>query len=64
MKLKLKSDGSASGGKKFKLGYYATMVGLTKSVFGGSLEIGGRFRVGAVGRHLASVAVKMFSNSI
>jgi hypothetical protein len=34
---------------------------LAKSAFGGSLESGGRFCVGAFGRNLASVAVKMFS---
>jgi hypothetical protein len=32
--------------------------------FGGSLVSGGRFCVGAFGRNLASVAVKMFSHSI
>jgi hypothetical protein len=38
--------------------------GLAESAFGGSLESGGRFCVGAFGRNLASVAVKMFSHSI
>jgi hypothetical protein len=32
--------------------------------FGGSLQSGGRFCVGAFGRNLASVAVKMFSHLI
>jgi hypothetical protein len=35
--------------------------GLAESAFGGSLESGGRFCVGAFGRNLASVAKKMFS---
>jgi hypothetical protein len=35
-----------------------------ESVFGGSLESGGWFCVGAFGRNLASVAVKVFSQSI
>jgi hypothetical protein len=39
----------------------APMVG---SAFGGSLESSGRFCVGAFGRNLASVAVKMFSHLI
>jgi hypothetical protein len=34
---------------------------LVGSAFGGGLESGGRFCVGAFGRNLASVAVKMFS---
>jgi hypothetical protein len=38
--------------------------GLTESVFGESLESGGRFCVGAFGRNLFSVAVKMFSHLI
>jgi hypothetical protein len=53
---KLSSDGGDSGGKKCK----EVMV---ESVFGGSLESGGRFCV-AFGRNLASVAVKMFSHLI
>jgi hypothetical protein len=36
----------------------ASVVG----AFGGSVESGGRFCVGAFGRNLASVAVKMFSH--
>jgi hypothetical protein len=35
--------------------------GLAESAFGGRLESGGPFCVGAFGRNLASVAVKMFS---
>jgi hypothetical protein len=35
-----------------------------ESAFGGSLESGGRFCVGAFGRNLASVAVKIFSHLI
>jgi hypothetical protein len=38
--------------------------GLAESAFGGSLESGGRFCVGAFGRNLTSVAVKMFSHLI
>jgi hypothetical protein len=38
--------------------------GLAESAFGGSLGSGGRFCVGAFGRNLASVAVKMFSHLI
>jgi hypothetical protein len=38
--------------------------GLAESAFSGSLESGGRFCVGAFGRNMASVAVKIFSNSI
>jgi hypothetical protein len=37
---------------------------VAESAFGGSLESGGRFCVGAFGRNLASVAVKMFSHSM
>jgi hypothetical protein len=42
----------------------APMVGSGGSAFGGSLESGCRFCVGAFGRNLASVAVKMFSRLI
>jgi hypothetical protein len=35
--------------------------GLAESALDGSLESGGRFCVGAFGRNLAPVAVKMFS---
>jgi hypothetical protein len=38
--------------------------GLAESPFGGSLESGGRFCVGALGRNLDSVAVKNFSHLI
>jgi hypothetical protein len=34
--------------------------GLAEPALGGSLESGGRFCVGAFGRNLASVAVKLF----
>jgi hypothetical protein len=39
-------------------------VSLQARLFGGSLESGGRFFVGAFGRNLALVAVKMFSHLI
>jgi hypothetical protein len=54
-KLKLSSHGGDSGSKKFKRGYGGVWR---------SLESGGRFCVGAFGRNLASVAVKMFSHLI
>jgi hypothetical protein len=38
------------------------MVGLAESVFGRSLELGSQFCVGAFGRNLASVAMKIFSH--
>jgi hypothetical protein len=38
--------------------------GSGESAFGGSLESGGRFCVGAFGRNLASVAVKVSSRLI
>jgi hypothetical protein len=38
--------------------------GLAESAFGGSLESGGRFCVGAFGRNMSSVAIKMFPHSI
>jgi hypothetical protein len=37
---------------------------LAEFAFDGSLESGGRFCVGAFGRNLASVAVKMFAHLI
>jgi hypothetical protein len=37
---------------------------LAEPAFGWSLQSGGRFRVGAFGRNLASVAMKMFSRVI
>jgi hypothetical protein len=42
----------------------APIVSLTESAFGGSLESCGRFCVGAFGRNLASVDLKMFSHFI
>jgi hypothetical protein len=42
----------------------APMVEFGGVAFGWSLESGGRFCVGAFGRNLASVAVKMFSHLI
>jgi hypothetical protein len=63
-KLKLSSDGGDSGSKKCKRGcdcvYGGVWRGLAESVFGRSLESS----VGAFGRNLASVAVKMFSHWI
>jgi hypothetical protein len=38
--------------------------GLAEAAFSGSLEKGGRFCVGAFGRNLASVTMKMFSHLI
>jgi hypothetical protein len=38
--------------------------GLAESAFGGNLEADGQFCVGAFGRNLASVAVKMFPRLI
>jgi hypothetical protein len=38
--------------------------GLAESAFSGGLESGGRFCVGAFGRNLTSVAVKMFSHVV
>jgi hypothetical protein len=51
-KLKLSSEGGDSGSKKYKRGY--------GGAYGGSVESGSRFCVGAFGKNLASVAVKMF----
>jgi hypothetical protein len=59
--MKLISDGGDSGIRKCKRGYGDAYGGVWRSAFGGSLESGGRFCVGAFGRNLASVAVKMFS---
>jgi hypothetical protein len=58
-KVKVNSDGGCSGGKTLKRGYGGAYGGVWWSV-----ESGGRFRVGAFGRNLASVAVKMFSHLI
>jgi hypothetical protein len=63
-KLKLFSDG---GSKKCKRGYGGDYGGVWRSLrlAGiGSLVSGGLFYVGAFGRNLASVTVKMFSHSI
>jgi hypothetical protein len=66
-KLKLSSDGGKSGSKKCKRGYGGTYSEVwwnlpMTGVWG--LESGGRFLVGAFGRNLASVAVKMFPHLI
>jgi hypothetical protein len=58
---KISSVGGDSGSKKFKRAYGRS---LTEPTFGGSLESGSRFCVGAIGRNLASVAVKMFSRFV
>jgi hypothetical protein len=58
-KLKLSSDGGDSGSNKYRRGYGGAYGGVWRS-----LESGGRFCVGAFGRNLASVAVKMFSHFI
>jgi hypothetical protein len=58
-KLKLSSDGGDSGTKKCKRGYGDAYGRVWRSI-----ESGGRFCVGAFGRNLASVAVKMFSHLI
>jgi hypothetical protein len=42
----------------------AVAAPMVVSAFGGSLESGSQFSVGAFGRNLTSVAVKMFSNLI
>jgi hypothetical protein len=62
-KTEISSDGGDSGSKKCKQGYGGAH-GRVESAFGGILESGGRFCVGAFGRNLASVAVKMFSHLI
>jgi hypothetical protein len=64
---KLNSDGGDSGSKKCKLYYGGVYSGVWRSLRlagDGSLESGSRFCVGAFGRYLASVAMKMFSNLI
>jgi hypothetical protein len=69
-KLKLSSDGGDSDSKRCKRGYGGAYGGvwrtlrLTESAFGRSLESGVRFCVGAFGRNLATVAVKMFPHLI
>jgi hypothetical protein len=58
---KSSSDGRDSGSKKRKRwGYW----GVAEFALGGSLESSGWFCVGAFGRNLASVAVKMFTHLI
>jgi hypothetical protein len=44
-----------------QIGYGDAYGGVWRSVFDRSLESGGQFCVGAFGKNLASVAVKMFS---
>jgi hypothetical protein len=51
----------ARNAKEFMM---APMMGSAESVFGGSLESGGRFCVVAFGMNLPSAAVKMFSRLI
>jgi hypothetical protein len=66
-KMKLSSDGGDSGSKKCKRGYVGAYSGVWRSLRLAeiwSLESGGRFCVGAFGRNLASLAVKMFSHLI
>jgi hypothetical protein len=58
-KIEISSDGGDSGSKKCKRGYGGAHGGVWLS-----LESGGRFCIGAFGRNLASVAVKMFSHLI
>jgi hypothetical protein len=58
-KLKLSPDGGDPGSKKCKRGYGGACGGVWRS-----LESGGRFCVGAFGRNLASVAMKMFTHFI
>jgi hypothetical protein len=60
-KLKLSSDGGDSGSKKYMRSYGMVWRSLCLA---GVCESGGRFCVGAFGRNLASIAVKMFSHSI
>jgi hypothetical protein len=59
-KLKLGSDGGDSGSKKCKRVYGEVW----RSAFGGNLETGGRFCVGAFGRNLVSVIGKIISDLI
>jgi hypothetical protein len=52
---------------KFCPGYFCSALlwwGLAESAFGESLESDGLFCVGAFGRNVASVAVKIFSHLI
>jgi hypothetical protein len=66
-KMKISFDGGDSGSKKCKRGYGGAYSGVWRSLrVAGiwSLESVGRFYVGAIGRNLASVAVKMFPHLI
>jgi hypothetical protein len=66
-KLKSSSVGGDSGRKKFKRGYgdaYGGVWGILCLAEVWSQRSGGRFCVGAYGRNLASVAVKIFSHLI
>jgi hypothetical protein len=58
-KFKLSSDGGVSGSKKCK-----RSSGSQRLARVWNMESGGLFCVGAFGRNLASVAVKMFSHLI
>jgi hypothetical protein len=61
--LKLISDGGDSGSKKMQTRvWWRLRWGLAESAFGGSLESGGRFSVGAFVRNLASVAVRCLNS--
>jgi hypothetical protein len=62
---KIESSDDDSGSKKYKMRlWWGLWWGLVESAFGGSLETGGRFCVGAFGKNLASIAVKIFSHLI
>jgi hypothetical protein len=64
-KIKLISDGGDSGSKKCNRDFDGAYSGVWRSLLlVGSLESGGRFCVGAFGRNVASVAVKMCSRLI
>jgi hypothetical protein len=58
-KLKLSSDSGDSGSKKCKRGYVGTSDGVWQS-----LETGSQYCVGAFGRNLALVTMKIFSHFI
>jgi hypothetical protein len=55
-KMKLHSDGGNSGSNKYKRGYGGSYGGVWRCP-----DVGGLFCVGAFGRNLGSVTVKMFS---
>jgi hypothetical protein len=66
-KLKVCSDSGDTGFKNCKLSYAGACGRVCRSLFLAgvwNVEPGGRFCVGAFGRNLASVAVKMFSHFI